>query len=126
MRPRAALEHVGHRGARHHHGPAQVHVEGGLPLLLGDVLDDGVPHDAGVVHDHVDPAPLLGHPVEQPLHREAVGHVDGEGQGLAAAEADLLGGARDAGGVPVEKGQLGPRLGEDRARWPRRCRCRRR
>ena len=92
--------------------PAQVHVQGGLPVLVGHVLEGGVPHDAGVVHHHVDPAPLLGHAVEQALDGEGVGHVRGEGQGLAAPEADLLRGAGDARGVAVEEGQLGARLGE--------------
>jgi hypothetical protein len=89
---------------------AQVDVERVAEIVVGQVLERRLPQRAGVVHQHVEPAPLLGHAVEGALHRERIGHVVRERQGLAARHRDLLGGLGDAGRVAVDERDLRARL----------------
>ena len=65
-------------------GPRRLTSSVAAQSVVGHVLQGGVAHDAGVVDEHVEPAPLLGHLVDSALHGEGVGDVGGEGERLAA------------------------------------------
>ena len=109
---RARRAHGAQGGAGRDHRPAQVHVEGGRPVLVGDLGQGGVAHDAGVVDEHVEPAPLRHDGVHRALDGGRVGHVGGDAEGVAARASDRVGGGFDSRRVAVDQGHAGARLGQ--------------
>jgi hypothetical protein len=86
----------------------EVDVQDPAPLLERVVLDRALGADAGVVDQHVQAAPALGHGGHGGADRGVVGHVGDQGQGPLGA-LDRLGGGR---GVQVEGGHPGPPSGQ--------------
>jgi hypothetical protein len=79
----------------------EVDVEHGLPLLVGHLLDDGVPGVAGVVDDDVQPAEGRDGRVDKAGGEVGVGHAADEGNRGAAGSLDGLRRLRCRLGVEV-------------------------
>jgi hypothetical protein len=81
--------------------PLEVHGGDGVELLLGGVDEHPVPHDAGVVDQHVQATERVDGGLDQALGLRPVRDVRTAGDGLAAGGDDLvdhaLGGATTAG-----------------------------
>src|SRR5690606_2537599 len=100
----------------------EVHVQDGVPLLVGHLLHDRVPRVAGVVDDDVQSAELLDRGVDEPLGEAVLGDTADTRDGLATGFGDggngLLGRSlvqvvdHDRGAVT---GQLAGDLGTDAA-----------
>jgi len=85
----AAGEHGGHGGAAHAARGVEVEVEGGQPLLLGDVEEAGAGlQSARVVDEGVDPAVLFEHGGDHAVGCGGVGEVGLDG-GAAGAETGV-------------------------------------
>src|SRR5690349_8473866 len=95
----------------------RVHVEHRVPLLVGHLLDHGVPRIAGVVDDDVERAVAVergGDEARRELRRRDVAHAR---DGVAAGGGDRLHGVLCRGGVDVvddHAGTFGGELGRDR------------
>jgi hypothetical protein len=79
------------------------------PLPLPDLeLADGVERaDAGVVHEHVEPAELRDRALHDRRDVVEVPHVGGESDGVAAQGAEVLGGVLAVLVVPAHDGDAG-------------------
>src|SRR6266853_1295983 len=80
-----AVEHRGHRGAAHAAGDVEIEVEGGEPLLVGDVQEAGPGlQPARVVDQGGDPAVPLKHGGDHTVGRGGVGEVGQDGGSAGA------------------------------------------
>ena len=86
----AAAAEVRQRGEAAVHDPPVVSLEEASRVLDGDLLDQAVHRDAGVVDPGVDPSQLGDHVPRHPLHGGMVGHVRDAIARASAAVADLL------------------------------------
>ena len=82
--------------------------------------------DAGIVEEAVDRAVGVERRLHIVLHLGRFGDVGGDEARLAALLADDAGGRLAARRIAVDDDDLGAALGESRAPWRGRCRCRRR
>src|SRR5512132_2510497 len=67
---------------------ARVHVEHGVPLVVGHLLDHAVPRVAGVVHDDVEPAEALDRRANEACRKIGLRHVTRARRRLAALPFD--------------------------------------
>jgi hypothetical protein len=79
----------------------EVHVEDGVPLLVGHFLGHVVPGVAGVVDDDVQAAEALGSGRHETLGEAVAGHRTDGGHGVAAGGLDVAGGLLGGFGVQV-------------------------
>ena len=69
--------------------PFQVHPDDGVPLVLAGVDEHAVAHDAGVVHDGVEPLELLQGHLDDPAGTLELGDIVMVGDGAPAGRSDL-------------------------------------
>src|SRR6478735_6726872 len=112
-------------GLAHQEGALEVHPHDGVPVVLGQLEQQVVAGDAGVVHQDVDTPELVEHASHGCLDGGTVGDVARDADGLRLATEAGCGGARLAL-VEVEDRDRGALLGEplggagaDPARCPR-------
>lgn len=77
--------------------PLQIDREGVVPFGLADLQDAFRLGDAGIVHQHIDPAPLVDHLRPETLHRVEFGNLADQLQGLNAERLKGLDGVRPFG-----------------------------
>src|SRR5689334_3682880 len=86
-------------GAGHEKGALQIRLEDAIPVLVLHPEHEPVAGDAGVVHEHVDPAESLARRLDQPLGILSPGHVGHEARGLRAIVRELLHGEAEPVGI---------------------------
>ena len=84
-----ALE-IGRRGARDVERAVQMHVDHRLPFLDRHVEEEAVAQDAGVIHDHVDPAEGINRGLDDAVGGLPLGHAVGVRHRRAAFGLDFL------------------------------------
>src|SRR5699024_6629136 len=101
--------------------PLEVHPDHGVPFVLGEVDQHPIPHETGVVQQHVQLPEVLDRLLNEVLRTVEVGDIVGVRDCLAAARLDLgdhlvggpFPGVRTVEGDPhVVDDHLRPRLGE--------------
>ncbi|MNY46983.1 hypothetical protein D3C86_1822150 [compost metagenome] len=64
-----------------------MHIDHGVPLLVGHTLDHVVPGVARVVHDDVDSAERVNRGLDEAIAEVGVGHAADTGHGFSAGFA---------------------------------------
>ena len=70
--------------------PLEVHGDNGVELLLAGVGDHPVPHDAGIVHQHVESAEGVDGGLNQPGSFVPISHVRATGDGFPTGGNDFV------------------------------------
>jgi len=83
-----------------------MHIEDGVPVVVGHLEQEVVADDTGVVDQHRRRAQLIGDSDHRRRHLFRVGHAGPDGQGAAARLGDLAHGVLAGGLVEIEDGDV--------------------